>query len=64
MNQDSKKYKKGVIPTPIGPCGEYTCSVCVFTKSQAPGNPYDLKNCPKYNAIKGSGKADEKTKKK
>ena len=39
---------------PIGPCGEYNCSVCVFTKSQAPGNPYDLKDCPRYDPKKRS----------
>ena len=47
---------------PIGPCGEYDCPVCVFTKSQAPGNPYDLRDCPKYNSRKGSVKHDEETK--
>lgn len=25
------------------------CPVCLFTRSQAPGQPYDLKKCPKFN---------------
>jgi len=55
VSQDSQKNNKVTSNMYIGPCGEHNCPVCVFTKSQAPGNPYDLKDCPKYN----SGKAEE-----
>ncbi|MDP8212483.1 MAG: hypothetical protein P9X22_04210 [Candidatus Zapsychrus exili] len=53
MNQDSQKNKKKASFVPIGPCGEHNCPICIFTKSQAPGNPYDLKDCLKYNSRKG-----------
>ncbi len=52
MKQDSNKNKKSKRQICVGPCGEYNCPVCVFTKSQAPGNPYDLKDCPKYKSEK------------
>ncbi len=32
----------------IGPGDDCNCSTCVFTKSQAPGDPYDLDKCPKF----------------
>lgn len=40
----------------VGPSDECNCPVCVFTKSQAPGNPYDVKDCPKYNASNKNAK--------
>ncbi len=33
-----------------GPGVDCDCPVCVFAKSQAPGDPYDLKDCPKCSA--------------
>ena len=35
----------------IGPSSDCNCPVCIFTQSQAPGQPYDLSQCPKYNVI-------------
>ncbi len=54
MNIDSRKTEKRKRQVSVGPCGEYNCPVCVFTKSQAPGNPYDLKDCPKYRSESSS----------
>lgn len=36
---------------PSGPGPDCDCPVCVFSKSQAPGDPYDLKGCPKYQSL-------------
>ena len=44
--QKKNKFKS------IGPGDDCNCPVCVFTKSQAPGNPYDLTDCPKYTPRK------------
>ena len=52
MKQDSKNILKNKRLMDIGPCGEYNCPICIFTKSQAPGNPYDVSKCPKYNSGK------------
>jgi len=35
-----------------GPGSDCECPVCVFSKSQAPGDPYDLKDCPKCRPMK------------
>ncbi len=50
MNLKSKNKENSKKPMSVGPCGELNCPVCVFTKSQAPGNPYDLNDCPKYKS--------------
>lgn len=39
-----KKRKK---PINVGPGADCYCAVCIFAKSHAPGEPYDLKKCPK-----------------
>ncbi len=33
--------------TSAGPCEDCNCPTCIFAKSQAPGDPYDIENCPK-----------------
>ncbi|OGX08513.1 MAG: hypothetical protein A2Y03_01810 [Omnitrophica WOR_2 bacterium GWF2_38_59] len=60
MNQDTQKRNKKNKIKPIGPSDDCNCPVCVFTKSQAPGNPYDLKDCPKYNSTNFTIKNKEK----
>lgn len=41
-----------------GPGADCDCPVCVFSKSHAPGDPYNLSGCPKC----GDWKSDEKEK--
>ena len=36
----------------VGPSDDCTCAICVFTKSHAPGDSYDVEKCPKYNLKK------------
>ncbi|MDD3374337.1 MAG: hypothetical protein PHY73_01265 [Candidatus Omnitrophica bacterium] len=36
----------------VGPSDDCDCKICVFTKSHAPGDSYDVKKCPKYNIEK------------
>jgi len=48
MTPDSKNIKKEKKIISTGLCGKFDCPVCIFTKSQAPGNPYNLNDCPKY----------------
>ena len=64
MNQDSKEKNKKIESRLSGPGDDCNCPVCIFTKSQAPGNPYDLKDCPRYNSSKSSKNQDKKTKQK
>ena len=35
-----------------GPGKDCKCQVCVFNKSQAPGQPYDITECPLWNKRK------------
>ncbi len=35
-----------------GPGKECKCKVCIFSKSQAPGQPYDITQCPLWNKKK------------
>ena len=46
----SKTTKKSMNAKSVGPCGEYNCPTCIFSKSHAPGDPYDISKCPKYNS--------------
>lgn len=47
-----KKKKTDQQHTPqhsvYGPGDDCHCPVCVFSKSHAPGDAYDLEQCPKY----------------
>lgn len=40
----------------IGPSLDCNCPVCIFTQSQAPGQPYDLSKCPKYSSLSPENK--------
>ncbi len=46
-----KKKRKALS---VGPSEDCNCAICVFTKSHAPGDSYDVKDCPKYNTKKPS----------
>ncbi len=48
MTHDAQKKNKNV--RSVGPGIDCNCQICIFTKSQAPGNPYNIKDCPKYNS--------------
>lgn len=55
------KNSKNIKTHLVGPGNDCNCPVCLFTKTQAPGNPYDLKYCPKcksYDNIKKKDKDD------
>lgn len=54
MNRDLPKKKKDKHKA-SRPGKDCNCPVCVFSKSQAPGDSYDLKNCPKWNSKKSEG---------
>ncbi|MCK5616454.1 hypothetical protein KAR91_82085 [Candidatus Pacearchaeota archaeon] len=56
MSQDLPAKKKKKKSKSVGPKDDCNCPVCVFTKSQAPGNPYDLTSCPRW----ASGKKKKK----
>lgn len=62
MNQDPKSNNKKKNLNSVGPGYDCNCPVCIFTKSQAPGNPYDLKDCLKYNSSNLPSKNKEKNK--
>jgi hypothetical protein len=59
-HNDPKKPKRHTAESPsrpkmdhehyVGPDEFCNCPVCIFSKSQAPGNPYDLEQCPRYRA--------------
>ena len=63
MSQDSQKKKKKNKFESSGPGDDCNCPVCIFSKSQAPGNPYDLKNCPKFKFDISAGNKKIKNKK-
>ncbi len=52
MKQDVQRVNKKKKSNSVGPGDACNCPVCIFAKSQAPGDPYDLKDCPKHNALK------------
>jgi hypothetical protein len=53
-----KKNKKSKPQQPLhGPGDDCECPVCVFSKSQAPGDAYLLEKCPKWSSKK---KSDDK----
>jgi hypothetical protein len=52
MNTGRQKNDKKKSVKPRGPGDDCTCPSCIFTKSHAPGDPYDLTKCPKYNSPK------------
>jgi len=55
-----KKKKKDVSKklAPHAFSDECNCPLCIFTKSQAPGDAYDLENCPQWSSLKN--KKDKK----
>ncbi|MCK5706459.1 MAG: hypothetical protein KAI43_02310 [Candidatus Aureabacteria bacterium] len=61
MSKRSNKKNKDNKHNPNAPGNDCKCPVCIFTKSQAPGNPYDLTNCPKLKP-QTSSKKNNKTK--
>jgi len=56
-SQNKSKKKSGIKDDQIkkiisrGPSADCDCAVCIFSKSQAPGNSYDLKDCPKCQEL-------------
>ena len=49
MKRDSKENNRRRGSMLTGPGYDCNCPTCVFAKSQASGDPYDLKDCPKCN---------------
>ncbi len=47
MNKELPKKNKKKKVESVRPDDSCNCPVCVFTKSQAPGDPYDLTKCPR-----------------
>ena len=43
-----------------GPGKECKCQVCIFSKSQAPGQPYDITQCPLWKKEKMTKRKESK----
>jgi len=50
MDDKKSKKNKKIEHFSNGPGVDCHCPVCIFTKSQAPGDSYDLNDCPKFRA--------------